>query len=127
LLKGIISKNNKESIVINVEAEKGMSGGGVFNANNKLVAILLNKDYLNKTSYAVKTDQFITMSKKFVYKKSFLDLGKSNNYDNSYCYDKHELGIWAQFSKSSNPNTQELHALFLGLVHVNDLQKSSLK
>jgi len=115
LLKGIISKNNKESIVINVEVKKGMSGGGVFNKKNKLVAILLDKDYLDKTSYAVKTDQFATISKKFAYKKRLLNLGKSNNYDNSYCYDKHELSIWNKYAKSSNPNTQELHAIFLGL------------
>jgi hypothetical protein len=115
LLKGIISKNNKDSIIINVEAEKGMSGGGVFNTKNELVAILLDKDYLDKTSYAVKTNQFPTIAKKFVYKKRLLSLGKSNNYDNSYCYDKNELSIWAKYAKSSNPNTQELHALFLGL------------
>ncbi len=115
LLKGIISKNNTESIIVNVEAERGMSGGGVFNSNNELVAILLNKDYLDKTSYAVKTDQFTTIAKTFEYKKRYLNMGKSNNYDNSYCYDKHELSIWAKYAKSSNSNTQELHALFLGL------------
>ncbi len=115
LLKGIISKNNKDSIIINVEVEKGMSGGGVFNEKNELVAILLDKDYLDKTSYAVKTNQFTTISKKFAYKKRLLNLGKSNNYDNSYCYDKHELSIWNKYAKSSNPNIQELHAIFLGL------------
>jgi len=114
LLKGIISKNNSTNVILNVEAQKGTSGGGVFNSNNELVAILLQKDYLDKTSYAVKPNTFKDITQEFVYKKELLNLD-SNNYDNSYCYDKDDLKIWAKYAKSKDQKVQELHAIFLGL------------
>ncbi|MEA2019074.1 MAG: serine protease, partial [Campylobacterota bacterium] len=114
LLKGIVSQNNPDSVMLNVEVKKGTSGGGVFNDKNELVAILLRKDYLDKTSYAVKSKTFSEITQAFIYKKELLNLD-SNNYDNSYCYDKNELKIWAKYAKSKNPKTQEFHALFIGL------------
>jgi S1-C subfamily serine protease len=114
LLKGIVSKNNPNSIILNVEAQKGTSGGGVFNSKNELVAILLQKDYLDKTSYAVKPNMFKNITQNFIYKKELLNLD-SNNYDNSYCYDKNDLKVWAKYAKSKDPKIQEFHAIFLGL------------
>ena len=114
LLKGIVSKNKSDSVILNIEAEKGTSGGGVFNSKNELVAILLHKYYLDKTSYAVKPILFSEMTQDFIYKKELLNLD-GNNYDNSYCYDKDDLKIWAKYAKSKDPKIQEFHALFLGL------------
>lgn len=114
LLKGIVSKNNSNSVIINIEAAKGTSGGGVFNDKNELVAILLRKNYLDKTSFAIKPKMFRGVSQDFIYKKELLNLD-SNNYDNSYCYDKDDLKIWAKNAKSKDPKVQEFHAVFLGL------------
>ena len=114
LLKGIVSKNNINDITLNVEAKKGTSGGGVFNDKNELVAILLRKDYLDKTSYAVKPNTFKNITQNFVYKKELLNFD-SNNYDNAYCYNEDDLKIWAKYAKSKDPKVQEYHALFLGL------------
>lgn len=114
LLKGIVSKNKQDSVIINVEARKGASGGGVFNSKNELVAILIKKDYLDKTSYAVKPNMFSEITHSFVYKKELLNLD-SNNYDNSYCYDKDDLKIWTKNAKSKDPKVQEFHAIFIGL------------
>ena len=114
LLKGILSQDKPKSVILNVEAKKGTSGGGIFNDKNELVAILLHKDYLDKTSYAVKPILFNEITQDFIYKKELLNLD-SNNYDNSYCYDKDDLKIWAKNAKSKDPKIQEFHALFLGL------------
>lgn len=114
LLKGIISQNNPDDVMINVEAKEGTSGGGVFNTKNELVAILLRKDYLNKTSYAIKTAMFHKITQNFLSKKKLLNFN-SKNYDTSYCHNKHDLKIWAKNAKSKNPRVLEFHALFIGL------------
>jgi len=50
----------------------------------------------------------------FIYKKELLNLD-GNNYDNSHCYDKADLKIWANNAKSKDPGIQEFHAIFIGL------------
>ncbi len=114
LLKGIISQNKINTVIVNVEINKGASGGGVFNNKNELIAILLNKDLLDKTSLAVKPSLFNSIAESFKYKKELLKIG-SNNYNNSYCYNKEELKIWEKYAKSDDIAIQELHAIFIGL------------
>jgi len=114
LLKGIVSQDTTNSVILNIEAKKGTSGGGVFNNKNELVAILLHKDSLDKTSFAVKPNMFKEINQDFIYKKEFLNFG-SNNYDTKYCYDKNDLRIWAKNAKSKDLKVQEFHAIFLGL------------
>lgn len=114
LLKGIASQIHESTILLNFEAKKGSSGGGVFNTKNELVAILSSKDYLDKTSRAIRVTMFDTITEVFSHKKELLNLD-SNNYDNSYCYDEDDLKLWKRYAKSDDPKIQEYHALFLGL------------
>ena len=113
LLKGIVSKNNKKNIIVNLDTKEGTSGGGVFNKNNELIAILLNEDILTKTSYAVKPIMFKEINETFLHEKKMLS--RSNNYDTSYCENKDDLKVWAKIAKSDNLKIQEYHALFIGL------------
>jgi len=68
LLKGILSQDKPNSVMLNIEATKGASGGGVFNDKNELVAIFLYKDFLDKTSYAIKPSKFSKITQDFIYK-----------------------------------------------------------
>jgi len=114
LLKGIVSKLEPQGIIVNVEISVGTSGGGVFNSKNELIAIALRKDRLDKTSYAVSTNEFSTVVDEYEEYKELESL-EGNNYDYSYCNDKDDLKTWDKFSTSNNLKIQEFHAIFLGL------------
>ncbi len=114
LLAGIVSQIKQNGIVLNIEAKRGTSGGGIFNEKNELVAVLLRKDILDKTSFATIPKMFTTITQKYKAKEELLNLD-SNNYDYSFCEDEDELIIWNKYAKSKDPRIQEYHALFLGL------------
>ncbi|MCK9490733.1 MAG: serine protease [Sulfurimonas sp.] len=113
LLKGIVSKVEENGVIINVEISKGTSGGGIFNSKNELVAVALNKDMLDNTSFGATVNVFKSIIDK--YKPLQLQKSSSNNYDHSYCQNEDDLAVWSKHAKSSNLNIQEYHALFLGL------------
>ena len=113
LLTGIISQIKDNGILLNIEAKKCTSGGGVFNNKNELVAILLSKDILYKTSFAATTKSFQKITQNY-HEKAKLNLD-TNNYDYSYCNDKDDLKLWNKYSKSNDLKVQEFHALFIGL------------
>lgn len=115
LLKGIISKVKADGVIINVEISKGTSGSGIFTDSNKLLAIALNKDYLDKTSFGSGVDKLKNITSKFTNTQVSYKKSNKANYDYSYCQNKDDLAIWEKYSKSKNPNIQELHAIFLGL------------
>jgi len=113
LLTGLVSQIKQNGVILNIEAKKGTSGGGIFNEKNELVAILLNKDILDKTSFAATPKIFNTIVNKYQ-EKVGLNLA-TNNYDYSYCNDKDDLELWDRYSKSQDLKVQEYHALFIGL------------
>ena len=114
LLTGKVSQIKNNDILINTEAKKGTSGGGVFNESNELVSILISKDVLTKTSFSVRPSIFHSITEKFRYENKANNFN-SNNYNTKYCHDENDLKIWKQNEKSSDLKVQEFHALFLGL------------
>ncbi|MFT5662164.1 MAG: hypothetical protein ACI9TV_002812 [Sulfurimonas sp.] len=114
LLEGIVSQIKPNNIIINIEAKKGTSGGGVFNNSNELVSILIRKDIVDKTSSSVRHNAFHSIVENFQYKDEMKN-PYGNDYDNSYCYNEDDLKIWNQYAKSYDFRTQEMHALFIGL------------
>lgn len=113
LLSGIASQVKRNSVVINVEARKGTSGGGVFNKNNELISILVTKDILDKTSTSVRANMFGKITQEYKEQKSTHKDMK--DYDTNYCYNKDDSHVWKEHAKSKDLNMQELHALFIGL------------
>jgi len=113
LLHGMIVNDKSGNIIVDFEARRGMSGGGIFNDNGELVAILLDKDALNHTTHGVTPKLFDTINQPFHQKLDLQPL--QSNYDTSYCHNKKDIAIWKKYQKSLNPNIQELHALFIGL------------
>jgi len=114
LLTGILSQIKINGIIVDMEAKEGTHGGGVFNEKNELVAILLRKDLVDKTSFAATTNMFTKVTQKYEEEKELLN-SDSDSYDYSFCDNKDELIIWNKYAKSPNLRMQELHALFLGL------------
>jgi len=123
LLTGIASQVKENNIIINVEAKQGTSGGGVFNDANELVAILLRKDVVNKTSFAIRPEVFKTIVEEFGYKKDLKHF-ESDNYDTSYCHNENDLRVWKVNENSPDLKIQEYHALFVGLCQ--KVQKKNL-
>ena len=125
LLEGIVSQLTEDDIILNVQARKGTSGGGVFNNSNELISILIHKDIVDRTSLSVSSHAFNTIVEDFKYKEE-LPNPYGNNHDNSYCYDEDNLKIWDEHAKSTDLRIQEFHAVFLGLckkVEDHDLTK----
>ncbi len=54
LLKSIVSKNDKNTILVNVQADKAIYGAGIYNSKNELIAILTGGGKIDKTSKAIK-------------------------------------------------------------------------
>lgn len=113
LLKGIISKKNKNSIVLNYKVPHGNSGGGVFNKDGKLIAIISRSSINEGITYATTVDRLNKITEDFNYQK-VINL-KSNNYDYSYCTTKETLNTWTNLAKSDDIKMHTLHAIFLGL------------
>lgn len=113
LLTGITSQIKENNIILNVEARKGTSGGGVFNSNNELVSILISKDVLDKTSTSVKPTVFHQVTEDYEVAKGVQR--DANKYDTNYCYNKDDSKVWREHAKSKDLKIQELHALFKGL------------
>lgn len=114
LLNSMVSKILKKGILINIESKKGTSGGGIFNSDNELIAILLNTDALAKTSFATSTNIFNEITQDYLNKKELLNQD-SDNYDISFCEDEDQLKIWKRHSKAKDIRVQEFHAIFVGL------------
>ncbi|WP_372998357.1 serine protease [Sulfurimonas sp.] len=113
ILKGIISKKNKNSIVLNYKVPHGNSGGGVFNKDGKLIAIISRSSINEDITYATTVDRFSKITEDFNYQK-VINL-KSNNYDYSYCTTKETINTWTNLAKSDDIKMHTLHAIFLGL------------
>ena len=115
LLKANIAQIKPTGILVNLDTKEGTSGGGVFDMQNNLVAILLREDILHDTSFAVSVEQLRSITKPYKVSVDKKAIAASGNYDTSYCHDKEDLAIWDSLSNSPNLKVQELHALFLGL------------
>ncbi|EHP28737.1 secreted protein [Sulfurimonas gotlandica GD1] len=113
LLKGIVSKKNKNSIILNYKVPHGNSGGGVFNGDGKLIAIVSRTSINEGITYATTVDKLNEVTEDFKYQK-VVDL-KSNNYDYSYCSTKKTINTWTNLAKSDDIKMHTLHAIFLGL------------
>ena len=115
LLSANIAQIKPTGIVLNLDTKPGTSGGGVFDENNNLVAILLREDILHDTSFAVSVEQLSSVTEPYKVGVDQKNIALTKNYDTSYCHDKEDLAVWNSLAKSPNLKVQELHALFLGL------------
>jgi len=115
LLSADIAQIKPTGIVLNLDTKPGTSGGGVFDEQNNLIAILLREDMLHDTSFAVSVDQLSSVAEPYRVHIDKKALAVSKNYNTAYCHDEHDLAIWNKLAKSSDLKVQELHALFLGL------------
>ena len=115
LLSANIAQLKATGIMLNLDTKSGTSGGGVFDKENKLIAILLREDILHDTSFAVSVSQLHSITEPYSVRIDKKSIALIKNYDTSYCHDKTELTIWNKLAKSHNLKVQELHALFLGL------------
>jgi len=114
-LQGDIAQIKKEGILIGIVAKPGTSGGGVFDEKNNLLAIISRKGSLHNTTFASTIEKISDINESYKAGISKQIFKKTNNYDTSYCRDKHDLSVWNRVAKSDNLGIQELHALFIGL------------
>lgn len=113
LLKGIVSRHDKNDIVVNFEVPKGMSGGGLFNSLGELLGVVSRTSINQGITYIAPIGKFDLITEKFT-QKSAID-HSSNNYDYSYCAEESTLQSWKNLTKTDSIEVHELHALFLGL------------
>ncbi|QOP46773.1 S1 family peptidase [Sulfurimonas paralvinellae] len=115
LLKGMVSKNDPSELLIDLNTKPGMSGCGVFDAKNRLVAVLSRENILKHTSVAIKTNALQEINESYSNKPSIDYQRDAKNYDTSYCTNKDDLKVWEKLRRSKDLRIQRLHALFLGL------------
>lgn len=112
--EGTVSKVKDDGFIVAAQTQKTVSGNGVFNAHNELLAIALHKDVLANTSFSVSVNMFENIKDEYQMKSKLLNFD-SSDYDTSSCENEDYLSTWSKHAKSSDLYLQELHALFIGL------------